>query len=404
MNILFAADVSIKKVIGGAERVLYEQTSRLSKKGHEIHIITRRLPIHASPYENIKNVHEWRYDINERNSLTFIVSTVLNCQKLYRRISQQTSFDLINLHQPFSAFAINLLRNAKKIEKVYTCLSFAFEEYRIRSPKRGLLNSPIFYFNIFFRRITEKFSLSKCKKVIVLSKFTQDKLINKHSIPKEKICIIPGGVDLDHFRPSLNKINMRKKLHIPADKFVLLTIRNLVSRMGLENLVKTMALLKNRINNIYLIIGGEGILKKKLQELIKEFNLESSVNLCGFVPEDHLPLYYQMADFFILPTVALEGFGLITVEAMACSAPVLGTPVGGTKEILGKFNSTFLFKDTSPESIAGLILDKYNYYKNKPDEYKQLSQKCREFVEKNYSWERNISEIEALFAQVKKEK
>jgi glycosyltransferase involved in cell wall biosynthesis len=396
--------VSIKKVIGGAERVLYEQTSRLSKKGHEIHIITRRLPIHASPYENIKNVHEWRYDINERNSLTFIVSTVLNCQKLYRRISQQTSFDLINLHQPFSAFAINLLRNAKKIEKVYTCLSFAFEEYRIRSPKRGLLNSPIFYFNIFFRRITEKFSLSKCKKVIVLSKFTQDKLINKHSIPKEKICIIPGGVDLDHFRPSLNKINMRKKLHIPADKFVLLTIRNLVSRMGLENLVKTMALLKNRINNIYLIIGGEGILKKKLQELIKEFNLESSVNLCGFVSEDHLPLYYQMADFFILPTVALEGFGLITVEAMACSAPVLGTPVGGTKEILGKFNSTFLFKDTSPESIAGLILDKYNYYKNKPDEYKQLSQKCREFVEKNYSWERNISEIEALFAQVKKEK
>ncbi len=89
---------------------------------------------------------------------------------------------------------------------------------------------------------------------------------------------------------------------------------------------------------------------------------------------------------------------------MACSAPVLGTPVGGTKEILGKFNSTFLFKDTSPESIAGLILDKYNYYKNKPDEYKQLSQECRSFVEKNYSWERNISEIETLFAQVKKEK
>ncbi len=404
LNILFAADVSIKKVIGGAERVLDEQASRLSKKGHEIHIITRRLPIHTSPYENIKNVHEWRYDINERNSLTFIVSTVLNCQKLYRRISQQTSFDLIYSHQPFSAFAINLLRDTQKIKKIYNCNSLAFEEYKIRSLKRSFLNRPVFYFNIFFRRIMEKFSLSKCEKVIVLSKFTQDKLINKHSIPKEKIYIIPGGVDLDRFRPSPNKINMRKKLHIPADKFVLLTIRNLVSRMGLENLVKAMALLKNRINNIYLIIGGEGILKKKLQELIKELNLESSVNLCGFVSEDHLPLYYQMADFFILPTVALEGFGLITVEAMACGTPVLGTPVGGTREILGEFNSTFLFKDTSAESIAELILDKYKYYKDKPDEYKQLSQECRSFVEKNYSWERNISEIEALFAQVKKEK
>jgi len=404
LNILFAADVSIRKVLGGAERVLDEQTARLSERGHEIHIITRKLPIHSSFYENIKNVHEWRYDVKEKNSFTFLVSTVLNCPKLFKQISQKISIDLINFHQPFSAFAINLLRNTQKIKKIYTCHSLAFEEYKIRSLKRSFLNKPIFYFNIFFRRIMEKLSLSKCEKVMVLSQFMQDKLINIHSIPEEKIYINPGGVDLDRFRPPLNKMEIRKKVSIPADKFVLLTIRNLVSRMGLENLIKAMALVQNRVNNIYLVIGGEGILKKKLQELIKELNLESSVNLCGFVSEDHLPLYYQMAEFFILPTVALEGFGLITVEAMACGTPVLGTPVGGTKEILGKFNSTFLFKDTSPESIAELILDKYKYYKDKPDEYKQLSQECRSFVEKNYSWERNISEIEALFAQVKKEK
>ncbi len=404
MNILFAADVSIKKVIGGAERVLLEQTARLSERGHEIHVITRRLPIHSSPYENIKNVHEWRYDINNRNSFIFLVSSVLNCRKLFKQISQKISVDLINFHQPFSAFAISSLRNAKKIEKVYTCLSLAFEEYKIRSLKRSFLNSPIFYFNIFFRRIMEKFSLSKCNKVIVLSQFTQDKLIYNHSISKEKIVIIPGGVDLDCFRPSPNKVNIRKRLHVPADKFVLFTVRNLVSRMGLENLVKAVALIKNRIDNIYLVIGGEGILRKKLQELIKKLNLQSAVKLCGFVPEEQLPKYYQMADFFILPTVALEGFGLITVEAMACGTPVLGTPIGGTKEILSKFNPGFLFKDTNPESLAALILEKYKYYEDKPDEYKQLSQNCRSFVEKNYSWKRNIDKTETLFAQVKKEK
>ncbi|NIO49828.1 MAG: glycosyltransferase [Candidatus Aminicenantes bacterium] len=404
MNILFAADVSISKVLGGAERVLLEQTTRLSERGHEVHIITRRLPFHSSSYEKIRNVHEWRYDVNKKNSVTFLVSTVLNCQKLFKQISQKISIDLVNFHQPFSAFAINLLRDTKKIKKIYTCHSLSFEEYKTRILRRSFLKTPIFCMNIFWRKFIEKFSLSKCARLMVLSQFTKDKLINIHSIPSEKIAINPGGVDLELFRPSLNKMKIRKKLDIPEDKFVLLTVRNLVSRMGLENLIKAMALIKDRINNIYLVIGGEGILRKKLQELIKEHNLENSVKLHGFVSEERLPLYYQTADLFILPTIALEGFGLINVEAMACGTPVLGTPVGGTKEILSKFNPAFLFKDTSPESISDLILEKYNYYKEKPEEYEKISKQCRIFAEKNYSWERNIDEIQTVFAQLKKEK
>jgi len=131
--------------------------------------------------------------------------------------------------------------------------------------------------------------------------------------------------------------------------------------------------------------------------------LRDFVKLQGFISDEDLPFYYQSADFFILPTKWLEGFGLVTVEAMSCGTPVLGTPVGGTIDILNKFDSSFLFKDTNPESIAELILDKYNYYKDKTEKYKQLSKKCREFVEENYSWERNIDETEALFARLIKE-
>jgi len=103
--IFFAADLSIKKVLGGGERVLCEQTARLSERRHEIRVITRRLPIHQSSYEYIKNVHEWRYSVNKKNTFTFLVSTVLNCQKSYKQISHKISIDLINFHQPFSAFA-----------------------------------------------------------------------------------------------------------------------------------------------------------------------------------------------------------------------------------------------------------------------------------------------------------
>jgi glycosyltransferase involved in cell wall biosynthesis len=51
------------------------------------------------------------------------------------------------------------------------------------------------------------------------------------------------------------------------------------------------------------------------------------VYFAGFVPDDELPLYYQAADLFVLPTRSLEGFGLITLEAFASELPVVGTPV-----------------------------------------------------------------------------
>ncbi|MQY78269.1 MAG: glycosyltransferase [Bacteroidetes bacterium] len=212
-----------------------------------------------------------------------------------------------------------------------------------------------------------------------------------------------GGVDLTRFEFEENKLAIRKQLGLSGEKFILFTVRNLVPRMGLENLIYAMKEIIRYAKDVYLIIGGKGELKEKLSSLISELNLIDFVKLQGFIPSEELPHYNQAADFFILPTKYLEGFGLVTLEAMACGTPVLGTPVGGTKEILDKFNPAFLFKDTSPESISNRILEKYNYYKENPEEYKKISQKCRVFAEKNYSWERNISEIEALFAQLIKE-
>ncbi|MBU0768139.1 MAG: glycosyltransferase family 4 protein [Proteobacteria bacterium] len=103
-----------------------------------------------------------------------------------------------------------------------------------------------------------------------------------------------------------------------------------------------------------------------------------------------------MADFFILPSRGLEGFGLVTLEAMASGVPVLGTPVGGTPEILGKFYSNFLFKDTSADSMADLIAEKYRIIKEHPEKWAKISKRSRKFVEKHYSWDRNIDALEAV--------
>jgi glycosyltransferase involved in cell wall biosynthesis len=103
-----------------------------------------------------------------------------------------------------------------------------------------------------------------------------------------------------------------------------------------------------------------------------------------------------MADLFVLPTQELEGFGLVTLEAMASGLPVIGTPIGGTKEILGKFNADFLFDGTQPDSIAKLALEKYLIIKNNSQRWKQISEQGRKFVEDHYSWKQNVDSFERL--------
>ena len=127
--------------MGGSERVLHEQASRLSQRGHAVYIITRRLASHTCSYENIDGVHEYRYDVNKSNTITFLLSTIIHGQKLFKQLSQEIKFDIIDFHQPFSALAINVWPGSEAIKKVYTCHSLSFEEYASRNPK-GLSTLP----------------------------------------------------------------------------------------------------------------------------------------------------------------------------------------------------------------------------------------------------------------------
>jgi glycosyltransferase involved in cell wall biosynthesis len=209
--------------------------------------------------------------------------------------------------------------------------------------------------------------------------------------------MFPGGVDLKRYFPADDRKNLRHVFDIPIDKLILFSVRNLVPRMGLENLLYAFAKVADALPDTYLVIGGTGPLKNALIGLTKTLGLNERVRFTGFIPDEQLSSYYRMADIFILPTLELEGFGLVTLEAMATGLPVLGTPVGGTKEILDRFDSNFLFSDTSADSIADLIIRKYHLKKENPQAWDEICQSCHRFVEKYYSWDRNLDSLEDLY-------
>jgi len=256
--------------------------------------------------------------------------------------------------------------------------------------------------NLLGRKYIEKRVLNNSDRIVVLSEFSKDRLCQFHGITDKTIAIIPGGVDLKKFYPAHDKMQIRKDLNIPGKKMVLLTVRNLVQRMGLENLIYAIREVVETVQDIYLVLGGQGPLKKNLILLSQELGVERYIKFVGFIPEGELPDYYRMSDIFILPTLELEGFGLVTLEALASGVPVLGTPIGGTEEILAKLGVKYLFKDTKPESMASLIIETCQEFKNNPRILQDISSQCRLFVEENYSWRKNVGRLENLFQEVLK--
>ena len=105
-----------------------------------------------------------------------------------------------------------------------------------------------------------------------------------------------------------------------------------------------------------LAIAGDGPLRAELEQRILGLGLVGSVLLLGRVSEDDLLAWYRRADLFVLPTQELEGFGISTIEALACGTPAVGTPVGGTPEILAEVDSRLLAASRSPRDLATTIV------------------------------------------------
>jgi glycosyltransferase involved in cell wall biosynthesis len=385
-------------MIGGAERVLYEESALLGERGHAVKILTRKLPYHESDSQNISGVEEYRYDFHEKFFPFFFKSIIADCRKTFRSVEKAFPFDIINFHQPFSAIGVLSLSASRRVPYVYTCHSLSFEEYTSRSSvPRNPIKRLLHHLQISARKSIEQTVLKRSDQIVVLSEYTNKKVQRTYGIAPSKVNVIPGGVDLERFRPSTDKAEIRARLSSPQDKFILFTVRNLVPRMGLENLISALEIVKNGRPDLLLVIGGQGPLEKALKEQSKKCGVEDFVRFAGYIPDEDLPSYYQMADLFILPTTELEGFGLVTVEALASGLPVVGTPVGGTKEILNKLGSDYLFDDSSPQSIASGILEALSGWAANQAAYKNISETCRKVAEQHYSWDNHVSKLEGLF-------
>jgi glycosyltransferase involved in cell wall biosynthesis len=234
----------------------------------------------------------------------------------------------------------------------------------------------------------ETYVYRRCDRFIVLSQAFGQILHETYGIAWEKIAIIPGGVNIEHFAPRMQRSEARAKLGFPQDRPILFTPRRLVHRMGLDRLIQAIEQVKQQVPEVWLAIAGKGPLKEALGEKIKALGLEDHVHLLGYVPDDQLPLCYEAADLTVVPSLSLEGFGLILLESLASGTPVLSTPVGGMPEILRPFMPHLVTDSTAVKDIADRITQLLLGQCELPDRAT-----CRDYAITHYDWEKIAQQV-----------
>jgi glycosyltransferase involved in cell wall biosynthesis len=363
------------KTPGGLERYVYELTQKLAANKDQVELCGVGMP-EAEPTQLVRLT-------NLASPEDPIWKRLWHIRKNFQK-TRTSRPDVINLHFALYSFPI-LDLFPKDVPIIFNFHGpWAFESEQEVVEKK---------LSIFLKhQLVEKRTYNRCDRFIVLSKAFGQILHQEYQVPWDKIHIIPGGVDINRFQPSLSRQQAREQLGWPLHRPILFTSRRLVHRVGLDKLLTAIATIKQRIPDVWLGIAGRGPIKAELQQQATELGLDNHVQFLGFLPDEQLPIAYQAANLTVMPSQSFEGFGLVVVESLACGTPVLCTPVGGMPEILQPFSPDLMTSSIEDSAIAerleSLLLGKVAM---------PSSEDCRQYAVDNFDWNKIAQDVRKVF-------
>jgi len=235
-------------------------------------------------------------------------------------------------------------------------------------------------------KVLTKESLTRVSKIFPNSFDTKNRFLTIFGKTfRRRVRTIFPGVDLNLY-PKDKKIRMiNKKYHLDKSKLVLYVGR-LDKEKGVEYLVKAA---KKIPAEIYILGGGD--FKKELEKLTKDLQLQNVHFMGYFDKEDieELREFYRKADVIVVPSTVKEALGLVILEAMACSTPVVASNIGGIPNIVKEGKTGFLVRPRSPEDIA----EKVNKILSNEKLKLAIGERCRKLIEEKYTWEKAAAAI-----------
>jgi len=355
---------------------IYEQLTELANHNN-VHIITRKERHWNCPAEElVDKVHIHRIDAE--NKLLFPILCFIEIISLHRKYH----FDVVHAHFTgyltfFCSLASLLIRRP-----------FFITTYGLTLDPKSIS---------IFKRIMIRLSFFFAKKIISISRYT--KKLSENYAPKKKHVLITPGITLSKLKVTMSSKNFRKK-HRFGKGPMLLSVGGVVWRKGHDVIISVLPDIVSKHKDLKYVIIGKGGAKENLKKQVKRLGLDENVIFWPtWVPDKELANFYNASDIFILMSrtegAAVEGFGIVYVEANALGKPVIGGKGGGTPDAVDDGKSGFLIDPSDVEEVKKKLILLINDKKLRA----KIGEYGKQYAIKNHLWEYKAKQLMQVYSK-----
>lgn len=376
MKICFLQNDFPPENFGGAGIIVYRYAKEFLSQGHQVFVIATvqdKSKEKIKDYEGIKVFYLYsKYPIRWRAWLSLYNYKI---DKKVGNILKDLKPDIVHAHIIHFYLSYHCLKIARKYSKkvfltVHDVMLFnygkliSFINFKDLSiPDK--FNYKVSFWNLVkeaklrynpFRRMVIKHYLKYVDKIFSVSDALKAALEDNGF---KNVETIYNGIDADDFsKIDDNKLtDFKNKFRLENKKIIFFNGR-LRRAKGGEQLIKSLKIVKEKINNILLLISGDksGYINNLL-ELSEKLGVRENIIFTGWLDEQTMKLAYKVSDVCVVPSICFDSFPTVNLEAMAVKKPVVATCFGGSKEIIKDGENGYIINPLDIKTLAEKIID-----------------------------------------------
>ena len=364
-------------VVGGLGQHVAELLPALANLPDlDLHLVTPRWA-GGETFEKVgkATIHRVEPPISEGDFYTTAWQTNQRLEGYARRLWDETGpFDLVHVHDWLVAFVGNAFKRNYNIPLLSTI--HATE----RGRGRGYLGSDQ------ARAINnvEWWLAYESWRIIACSEYMAGEIVDYFQCPRDKISIIPNGVDVALFDPlaSEDLSHFRVMYALPYEHIVF-NVGRVVYEKGVQVLVRATPLVLGQHPTAKIVIAGKGPELEACRALAWSLGVGEKVLLTGFISDDDRNRLFKISSCAVFPSL-YEPFGMVALQAMAARCPVVVSEVGGLKEVVRHAETGITIHPDNPESLAWGIVHTLQH----PEWAVKRAENAYREVRDLYNWDR----------------
>ncbi len=371
--------------VGGVGVHVSELSQMLARKGHQIHIFTRRLP-HQRAHDEIEGVHYHRCFYP--SSHDFVDEVNQMCRAFVDRVFEVEDFvghfDIIHAHDWLTANAMIWIKQGRGHRCVLT----------IHSTEYGRCGNIHAQGRSERVRAQERAGTYWADRVITVSGVTQREIMDMYEVPESKTSVIYNGVFPQRFALTTDPGEDKRHYGLgPLDPTVLFCGR-LAWQKGPDLLVEAVPTLLRRYGHAKFLMVGDGEMRPSLEARIRQLGIHDAVRLLGYRQGEELVRLFRLADVVCVPS-RNEPFGIVVLEAWSAGKPVVVTQNGGPNEYV-QHETNGLKIYAYPHSVVWGVDRIFSNF----DHARWMGENGRKTIDNKFTWDIIADQILALYREL----